>query len=405
MQQTEYFKKAITVLFLTLIISIFLLATAAQLCFLLLLRLPPKELPVSTAELKPVSVIICARNEATNLELFLPLVLQQDYPPALFEVLVVDDGSADATPELLLSLQQQYTQLRVLTLPASVQKDLPGKKYALRAGIAAARHERLLLTDADCRPASGSWLRQMTAVPSGIVLGYGAYEAMPGLLNRFIRWETVHTCMQYAGYAAAGKAYMGVGRNLCYNRSLLTALEKDAAFQAIYAYTPSGDDDLLISALARWERPAVCLEQAAHTVSQPQRSWEAWWRQKARHVSTGKYYPAVIKRLLGLYGLSHGLYWFLGLLLLVLSLCVPIYSPCSIWKLDGCLAKPDPLITITWIAFLVRLLLYWINAARWCRRLGEKKLLLFYPLGDWGWALYNVILSPYILWKNKQVWK
>lgn len=350
-------------------------------------------------------MIICARNEATNLELFLPLVLQQDYPPALFEVLVVDDGSADATPKLLLSLQQQYTQLRVLTLPASVQKDLPGKKYALRAGIAAARHERLLLTDADCRPASGSWLRQMTAVPSGIVLGYGAYEMMPGLLNRFIRWETVHTCMQYAGYAAAGKAYMGVGRNLCYNRSLPAMLEKDATFQATYAHTPSGDDDLLISALARRERPAVCLEQAAHTVSVPQRSWAAWWRQKTRHVSTGKYYPAGIKRLLGLYGLSHSLYWFSGLLLLLLSLCTPIDNPFSIWKLDGCLAVPDPFIVTVWIAFLVRILLYWINTACWCRRLGEKKLLLFYPLGDWGWAWYNVILSPYILWKNKQVWK
>jgi hypothetical protein len=55
--------------------------------------------------------------------------------------------------------------------------------------------------------------------------------------------------------------------------------------------------------------------------------------------------------------------------------------------------------------FFLRLLLYWINAVAWYRQLQEKKLILFYPLGDLGWAIYNVFLSPYILWKNRKAWK
>jgi len=350
-------------------------------------------------------VIICARNEATNLERFLPQVLQQDYSTGLFEVIVVNDGSTDGSTTLLATLQQQYPYLKVITLPADTVKDLPGKKYALRAGIAAAQHDRLLLTDADCRPASATWLRDMTAPEAAIVLGYGAYEQQPGLLNRFICWETAHTCMQYAAYALAGKAYMGVGRNLCYNKSLLAPLEQDATFREVYRHTPSGDDDLLISAIATRSKPAICLEPSAHTISLPQSSWKAWWRQKTRHVSTGKFYPRAVKRLLGLYGLSHGLFWLLALLVLPLSLCRPPGAPFSLWQLEGCLAVPDPMMTIAWIAFVLRLALYWINAACWYRQLNEKKLFLFYPFGDLGWALYNVILSPYILWKNKQAWK
>ena len=47
----------------------------------------------STTE--PVSVIICARNEAENLKKLLPSVLNQFYPE--FEVIVVNDGSTDET--------------------------------------------------------------------------------------------------------------------------------------------------------------------------------------------------------------------------------------------------------------------------------------------------------------------
>ena len=43
----------------------------------------------------PVSVIICAKDEADNLRQYLPLILQQNYPD--FEVIVINDGSTDET--------------------------------------------------------------------------------------------------------------------------------------------------------------------------------------------------------------------------------------------------------------------------------------------------------------------
>ena len=53
----------------------------------------------------PVSVIIAAKNEAENLQKFLPGILEQDFPE--FEVIVVNDGSKDHTGQILESFKKR----------------------------------------------------------------------------------------------------------------------------------------------------------------------------------------------------------------------------------------------------------------------------------------------------------
>jgi cellulose synthase/poly-beta-1,6-N-acetylglucosamine synthase-like glycosyltransferase len=377
---------------------IFVLATVVQLWFLVRLWHRQGNTAKVTENKEPVSVIVCARNEAGNLKKYLPLILQQDYPQ--FEVIVVNDQSTDPTEAVLQEMTLQYPQLRVIHIPATVQKTLPGKKYPLSLGIAAARYEQLVLTDADCQPASDQWLKYIAGIPKKIVPGYGAYRTRAGVLNRFIRWETVHTCMQYVSYASAGKAYMGVGRNLAYPKSLAMQAMHDPQFVSVYSSIPSGDDDLLLMRMAQNASVTACLHPGAHTVSEAPSSWSAWWRQKSRHVSTGKYYASNIKLQLGLYALSHSLYWFFGLVLILMTLNSLSLPGTSLFG-----AVPVWLLRMATLVFFLRLLLYWINAGAWYRQLQEKKLVLFYPLGDLGWAIYNVFLSPYILWKNRKAWK
>jgi hypothetical protein len=47
--------------------------------------------------------------------------------------------------------------------------------------------------------------------------------------------------------------------------------------------------------------------------------------------------------------------------------------------------------------------LYWYYMARTSRKLGEQ-LLFSLPFFDLGWMLYNFVLSPYIIFKNKKAW-
>jgi glycosyltransferase involved in cell wall biosynthesis len=255
-----------------------------------------------TSEDKFVSVIICARNEGPNLAKNLPLILQQEYPN--FEVIVVDDGSEDGSPEILSKIASEfYSQDLMFNVIRVEEKPYPGKKFPLSLGIAAAKGECVLLTDADCCPASNQWIRQMILgyTPSReIVLGFGGYTNQPGLLNKVIRYETFHTFLQYGSYALAGIPYMGVGRNLSYKRQLFSHV---GGFEK-HKNQISGDDDLLINAIANSRNTALCIHPDSFIWSTPEQTWSDWLRQKTRHISAGIAYRPIHQFLLGLYTLS-----------------------------------------------------------------------------------------------------
>ena len=75
----------------------------------------------------PISIVICARNEYTNLKKYLPEILQQDYPE--FEVVMVDDGSDDETVFYLEDLDREYKHLKIVSLKQNLNffrgKNLP----------------------------------------------------------------------------------------------------------------------------------------------------------------------------------------------------------------------------------------------------------------------------------------
>ena len=228
--------------------------------FLPFARRPPEPAAglAGSGDEEPVSVLVCAHNELENLRQLLPLLLQQDYP-AGFELILIDDRSDDDTYLFAQQLVQYYPHVRVVSV-ARTPPGLAPKKYALTLGIKTARYARLLLTDADCIPATNQWLRHMQhgfGQPADLVLGYSAYVAEPGLLNKLIRFETLLTGAQYLSFAWRGRPYMGVGRNLGYTKAVFQSTKGFAS----HIRTLSGDDDLLVQdAVAAGARAAVVAE-------------------------------------------------------------------------------------------------------------------------------------------------
>ena len=123
------------------------------------------------------------------------------------------------------------------------------KKLALTIGVKAAHYDYLLMTDADCRPESRNWIREMMSgfICGGeqieVVLGYGAYFEKNTLLSSLINYDTLFIGLQYLGMAAAGYPYMGVGRNLAYKKDTFF---KNHGFRGLLNER-SGDDDLFVN--------------------------------------------------------------------------------------------------------------------------------------------------------------
>lgn len=234
----------------------------------------------------PISVIICARNEAENLTQFLPSVLEQDYPD--FEVIVVNDRSWDQTRIVLEGFAAQYKRLKIVTVSEG-EKFIAGKKFAVTMGIKAASNEWLVFTDADCTPASPNWLmgmQQPAADSTAILLGYSPYLRKRGLLNSLIRFETFFTAVNYLSFAIGGMPYMGVGRNMAYKKSLFF---KNKGFAA-HMHIPSGDDDLFVNAHATRSNTEIRINKDTQVWSAPNSSFSAYLRQKKRHFGAGKLY-------------------------------------------------------------------------------------------------------------------
>ncbi|GAB3018135.1 glycosyltransferase [Niabella terrae] len=326
----------------------------------------------------PLTVIVCARNEAYWLERHLPRLLVQQYTAA-FTLLVVNDNSRDESRQLLDWMAREHHRLRPLHLEREADIYM-GKKYPLSIGILEASTDRLLLTDADCHPASPLWAAKMQeGFTEGIeiVLGYGAYEKHPGWLNRIIRMETFHSGLQYLSYALAGQAYMGVGRNISYTKSLF---KKNKGFASI-SHLPGGDDDLFISKAATARNTAIVIDNAAHTISIPEKTWRNWKRQKTRHYSTSKYYKPRHKLLLGLYSLSQfGFYP-----LVIATACCFSWS----WALG---------------LWLIKTAVQYIIFSRSMKKLNEADLTPWIFLIDLWMMLYYLIFAPTLWKKTKKEW-
>ena len=102
--------------------------------------------PSNTPQLE-VSVIVPVKDESEHLEACLRALLEQDLPGECYEVLVVDDGSKDETPEIAI----QYG-VRL------VRGKHRGAAAARNRGVAAARGRLVLFIDGDC-VAEPSWAR------------------------------------------------------------------------------------------------------------------------------------------------------------------------------------------------------------------------------------------------------
>lgn len=241
--------------------------------------------PLSTLQ-PPVTVIVCARDQADKLELNLPLILRQNYPE--FQVVVVNDASTDETEDVLMRFEKSTPNLYHTFIPPGVQ-NVSARKMAITIGIKASKYEHLLFIDPDCVPESDDWISSVMSSfdeKTGLVLAYSTFPEENDFFTKMVLFDNLFSAIQFMGFAVNRKTYMGFSNNMAYKKELFF---RNKGF-ASYLYLNSGEDDLFISEISTSENTRISIEPESKVVAYKDNIWKFWKRQRFNRFSTYSYY-------------------------------------------------------------------------------------------------------------------
>ena len=165
------------------------------------------------------SIIIPFRNEAQNLNPLLASLSKLNYPPSLFEILLVDDDSEDDSVNLISTFIEN-TRIDIKIVKNIRRSDAP-KKDAIETAIGQAKFDWIVTTDADCLVPE-NWLQTIDAFiqeyePKCIVAPVN-YHIEESFLDKFQLLDFLSLQASTIGGFGINKPFLCNGANLCYEK-------------------------------------------------------------------------------------------------------------------------------------------------------------------------------------------
>lgn len=158
------------------------------------------------------SVVLCVRNGERTIERQLDALGHQEDPPD-WELVLVDNGSTDATPQLIRGFAAQLPNLQVLDEPRA------GLNCARNLGIRAGSADKIVLCDADDE-VSPDWLRTMVSVLDRFDIVGGALDTQR-LNDPLVRHQSQNQATELP--RVADRCY-AVGANVGFRRTVWAAI-------------------------------------------------------------------------------------------------------------------------------------------------------------------------------------
>lgn len=257
------------------------------------LRLTPYTKAVQWQPVTRFSVIIPARNEEAQIRECVQGILQQQYPAHLFEVIVIDDHSTDATPHIIQELQQMYSNLHLLQLSKELQGQQLNsyKKKAIEMAIARSTGDWIITTDADCFMGR-EWLAVYDAY---IQQQQPVFVAAPVMFSRPGNFVGIFQCLDFmsmqgitAAAVSAGVHSMCNGANLAYSKKAFYAVNGFRGIDNI----ASGDDMLLMHKIKQAfpGKTGYIFSEKAIVSTAPMPDWTSFFNQRIRWASKADKY-------------------------------------------------------------------------------------------------------------------
>lgn len=262
-----------------------------------------------------ITVIVPFRNEERNLPNLLKTVANQSYPSTLYEVILVDDHSADHSATIVRQFIDEHQNFRLLVLPEGFE----GKKRAIDFGVSHCVHEIIVTTDADCtvppnwlKSISSSFTRQLNMLVGGVKIVSG-----PTLFSKL-------QAMEFASLVGSGFATLGFdlttmanGANLAFRK---TAFQKVNGYVGSY-HIASGDDEHLMQKMhAQFPGSVRPMTDAQSVVlTKPLPTLSDFVQQRLRWASKWKHNPSVITQSVAVLVLIFQITYAISLVMVVLQ--------------------------------------------------------------------------------------
>ena len=268
-----------------------------------------------------ITVIIPARNEEQNIGRCLQSIIDQNYPPNLFEIIVVDDHSTDNTAQIVQSFNRQ--NIHCIFLKDFVNSTINSyKKKAIEIAIVQSTGNLIVTTDADCNMGK-QWLQTIASF-------YEEYRpaciVAPVSINCGNRFLEIFQALDFmvlqgiTGAAVYKKMHsMCNGANFAYEKN---AFHEVDGFKGIDIIA-SGDDMLLMHKIFTLypDRVLFLKSKQAIVYTQPMHTWKEFFNQRIRWASKADKYDD--KRIFAVLAL---VYFFNLLLLLVPVMAIINYQ-------------------------------------------------------------------------------
>ena len=247
-------------------------------------------LKLQTSNLK-LSIIIPARNEEKNIKACLDSICRQSYPKELYEVLVVDDYSTDATAEIIKNYPEKNVQLISLQQILKEEKLNSYKKKAIESAIEQSTGELIITTDADCIVPI-NWLQTISSFYTETNAAFIAMPVNYNSQNNFLEIFQTIDFMTLQGVTGAS-VYKCIhsmcnGANLAYSKKVFYEVNGFKGIENI----ASGDDMLLMHKIYQQQPDKVFFLKSQEVIvqTQPMKTLKNFFNQRIRWASKADKY-------------------------------------------------------------------------------------------------------------------
>ncbi len=328
------------------------------------------------------SIIIPFRNEEENLPSLFQSLKEQNFSKDKFEILLVDDHSADNGGVLALAFADENPSINITLLR---NQDQGGKKRAIALGLSKAKNDLILQTDADCIVPK-NWIKQMQYPFKNIeitaVIGRVEMKSTGKFWSNLMALEFVSLQASGIGLALMKVPVMSNAANLAYRKSQIPNNIGGENWE-------TGDDAFLIQTLSKRNNNSVTVSLHSKVISKVPNTLCEFFNQRLRWGSKTPDYP-----------LKQGKW--IAVLVFLLSLCQILLLPLSFFH--------SPYWIVLACIYLFKILPDFLLLKTYLNNENQKSLLkwmpilaLFYPFYIVVTALYILFASGSLKWKGRSI--